>query len=99
VLQDFPGALERILAACSENVYLTFDVDVCDPSWMGATGTPEPGGLNYYQVRDLLRAVCTQKNVVGLDCVELIGGDDAAAFAVARLLYKAMGYLSEAPRT
>jgi agmatinase len=97
VLADFPGALEKILAACSENVYLSFDVDVCDPSWMGATGTPEPGGLNYYQVRDLLRAVCTQKKVVGLDCVELIGGDDAAAFAVARLLYKAMGYLSEKP--
>lgn len=98
MLADFSGSLEKILAECSDNVYLSFDVDVCDPSWMGATGTPEPGGLNYYQVRDLIRAICTHKNVIGLDCVELIGGDDAAAFAVARLLYKAMGYLSEAPR-
>ena len=95
VLADFPGTIEKVLAACSENVYLTFDVDVCDPSWMSATGTPEPGGLGYYQVRDLLRAVCTQKKVLGLDCVELMGGDAAAAFAVARLLYKTIGYLSE----
>ncbi len=62
---------------------------------MSATGTPEPGGLSYYQVRDLLRAVCTQKKVLGLDCVELIGGDPAAAFAVARMLYKSIGYLSQ----
>lgn len=95
VLADFSGTLDKVLAACGENVYVTFDVDVCDPSWMSATGTPEPGGLSYYQVRDLLRAVCTQKKVLGLDCVELIGGDPAAAFAVARMLYKSIGYLSQ----
>ena len=51
---------------------------------MAAKGSP----------RDLLRAVCTDRRVLGLDCVELIGGDPAAAFAAARLLYKTMGYLS-----
>lgn len=95
VLADFPAAIEKVLAACSDNVYITFDVDVCDPSWISATGTPEPGGLSYYQVRDLLRAACRRKKVLGLDCVELMGGDPAAAFAVARLLYKTIGYLSE----
>jgi len=95
ISDDFPAALEEIINSLGDNVYLTFDVDVCDPSWMPDTGTPEPGGLNFYQVRDILRAVCTRKNVVGLDCVELIGGHPASAFAVARLLYKAMGYLSE----
>lgn len=95
VLADFSGTVEKVLAACSENVYITFDVDVCDPSWISATGTPEPGGLGYYQVRDLLRAACRHKKVLGLDCVELMGGDPAAAFAVARLLYKTIGYLSE----
>ena len=94
ILQDFKSALPEILAACGENVYITFDVDVCDPSWINATGTPEPGGLDFYQVRDILREVCTQRKVLGLDCVELIGGDPAAAFAIARLLYKTMGYLS-----
>lgn len=97
VLGDFSGTLEQILAKLSNDVYITFDVDVCDPSWMPNTGTPEPGGLSYYQVRDILRAVCTgnpERRVRGLDCVELIGGDPASAFAVARLLYKTMGYLS-----
>ncbi len=94
VLGDFAAAIPQILNSLSDDVYLTFDVDVCDPSWMPDTGTPEPGGLSFYQVRDLLRAVCTQKRVHALDCVELIGGHPASAFAVARLLYKTMGYLS-----
>ena len=95
VLNDFPAALSQILGSLGDDVYLTFDVDVCDPSWMPDTGTPEPGGLSYYQVRDIMRAVCQQKRVRALDCVELIGGNPASAFAIARLLYKTMGYLSE----
>ncbi|HVF84413.1 MAG TPA: agmatinase [Abditibacteriaceae bacterium] len=95
VLDDWDKAIEKIVNSLSNDVYLTFDVDVCDPSWMPDTGTPEPGGLGYYQVRDLLREVCRRKNVVAVDCVELMGGHPASAFAVARLLYKCMGYLSE----
>lgn len=98
VLRDFAGTLSQVLDALSDEVYITFDVDVCDPSWMPDTGTPEPGGLSYYQVRDILRTVCTQRKVLGLDCVELIGGHPASAFACARLLYKTMGYLSEEPQ-
>ncbi len=95
VLGDFSGALQQILDSLGDDVYITFDVDSCDPSWMPDTGTPEPGGLSFYQVRDILRAVCHAKRVRGVDCVELIGGHPASAFAVARLLYKTMGYLSE----
>ncbi len=95
VLEDWPNAIEQIVNSLSDDVFITFDVDVCDPSWIPATGTPEPGGLGYYQVRDLLREVCRRKNVVALDCVELMGGHPASAFAIARLLYKCMGYLSE----
>lgn len=94
VLQDFEGALGEIIDSLSSEVYITFDVDVCDPSWVPDTGTPEPGGLSYYQVRDILRTVCAEREVIGLDCVELIGGHAASAFAIARLLYKTMGYLS-----
>jgi agmatinase len=94
VLGNFDGAVQQIIDSLGLDVYVTFDVDVCDPSWMPDTGTPEPGGLSYYQVRDILRAVCTQRRVLGLDCVELIGGHPASAFAVARLLFKTMGYLS-----
>jgi agmatinase len=96
VLHDFDGAVEKILATLGPEIYLTFDVDVCNPSWVPDTGTPEPGGLSFYQVRDLMRAVATQRNIVALDCVELIGGHAASAFAVARLLYKTMGYISTA---
>jgi agmatinase len=95
VIGDFDGTLQQILDNLSDDVYLTFDVDVCDPSWMPDTGTPEPGGLSYYQVRNIIRAVCLQKRVRAVDCVELIGGNPASAFAIARLLYKTMGYLSE----
>lgn len=99
VLNDFSGSLERVLESLSDNVYISFDVDACDPSWMPDTGTPEPGGLSFYQVRDILREVCERRRVVGMDCVELIGGHPASAFAVARLLYKAMGYLSANDKT
>ncbi len=94
MLRDFDGAVETIVESLAPDVYITFDVDVCDPSWMPDTGTPEPGGLSYYQVRDILRAVCARRRVIGIDCVELLGGHPASAFAVARLLYKTMGYLS-----
>jgi agmatinase len=92
VLADFLGSVQAIADCLGPNLYITFDVDVCDPSWMPDTGTPEPGGLGYYQVRDLLRAACANRRVVGIDCVELIGGHPASAFAAARLLYKTMGY-------
>jgi agmatinase len=95
IVHDWPRALEEIMSHIGPDVYFTFDVDGCDPSWMPSTGTPEPGGLGYYQVVDVLRAVCTQRNVRAFDCVELIGGHPASAFAVARLLYKAMGYIAQ----
>ncbi len=87
--------LEEISAALGERLYITFDVDACDPSWMPDTGTPEPGGLGFYMVRDILKMACHGRQVLGADCVELIGGHPASAFAVARLLYKMVGYISE----
>jgi len=88
--------LAEIEASLGQNLYITFDVDACDPSWMPDTGTPEPGGLSFYAVRDILKMACAKRQVLGADCVELIGGHPASAFAVARLLYKMMGYISEA---
>ena len=94
IVEDFAAHLPKILEKLEGAVYLSFDVDGCDPSWVPETGTPEPGGLSFYQTQSLLRAVCTQTQVRALDCVELIGGHDPSAFAVARLLYKTMGYLN-----
>lgn len=97
ILRDFDDSLNWILEKVSGDVYLTFDVDGCDPSWMPDTGTPEPGGFSFYQVRDLFQAICQKSDVRvrAFDCVELIGGHPASAFAVARLIYKVMGYVSE----
>jgi agmatinase len=86
----------KIEMQLSKNVYLTIDVDVFDPSVIPATGTPEPGGLFWYEILDILRGVCLTKNIVGLDLVELAPrpGDHASDFTIAKLLYKLIGYIS-----
>jgi agmatinase len=76
-----------------EHIYITFDVDCFDASIMPATGTPEPGGLTWYQVMDLLHKVCTKRIVCGFDVVELapIPTMHAPDFTAAKLVYKLMG--------
>ncbi len=75
-------------------VYVTFDLDALDPSVMPATGTPEPGGLSWYQALEILRAVTRTYPVVGADVVELapIPGMVAPDFLAAKLAYKIIGY-------
>ncbi len=76
-----------------EQIYITFDVDCFDASIMPATGTPEPGGLTWYQVMDLLHRITASKKVCGFDVVELapIPAMHAPDFTVAKLVYKLMG--------
>ncbi len=83
-------ALEKI----TDDVYITFDLDAFDPSILPATGTPEPGGLNWYTVTDFLKKVFEEKNVVGFDIVELapIVGHKASEFLAAKLYYKMLSY-------
>ncbi|MDD3130563.1 MAG: agmatinase [Bacteroidales bacterium] len=78
----------------TENVFITIDLDVFDPSIMPSTGTPEPGGLYWYQVIKFLRRVVEEKNVVGFDVVELAPVDDNKApdFLAAKLVYKLLTY-------
>jgi agmatinase len=75
-------------------VFITFDVDVFDWSVVRSTGTPEPGGLLWNEAIDLLRTIFSAKNVVGFDVVELSynPNDPNSAFAVAKLIYKMIGY-------
>ena len=86
--------MEEAISHLSENVYITIDVDVFDPAYVPATGTPEPGGLDWYQVTRFLNRVFQSRRVVGFDAVELCPqpGQIASDFLVARLLYKMMGY-------
>lgn len=86
--------VDEIVAACGPCVYVTIDVDVFDPSIMPSTGTPVPGGLGWYQVLALLRAIAKRRRIVGADCMELspIPGLAAPDVLVARLAYKLIGY-------
>lgn len=92
--QPVSAWLGRALDALPDELYVTVDLDVLDPSIMPATGTPEPGGLDWYRTLELLRAVATAKRIVGFDVVELcpIPGLVAPDFLAAKLVYKLLGY-------
>ena len=78
-----------------QNVYLSIDLDVLDPSIMPSTGTPQPGGLDWYEMIGLLERVVTGRNVLGFDVVELCPqpGIPASDFTAAKLIYKLMGLI------
>lgn len=78
----------------SKHTYVTIDLDALDPSEMPAVGTPEPGGLHWYQLLDLFREICHRTTVVGMDVVELcpMQGQTRADFLAAKLVYKMIGY-------
>jgi agmatinase len=86
--------IKKVVSKLSDNVYITIDLDVLDPSIMPSTGTPEPGGLFWYDILTLLRSVCEKKNVVGFDVVELCPDDKnkASDFLAAKLIYKLLSY-------
>jgi agmatinase len=86
--------ISDVVELLTENVYLTVDLDVFDPSIMPATGTPEPGGLGWYEVIELIHAVCSRRNLVGFDLVELCPRENlwGSDFLAAKLLYKTLTY-------
>jgi agmatinase len=86
--------IPKIVNKLSEKVYLTIDLDVFDPSIMPSTGTPEPGGLEWYYVLELMRNVFRERNVVGFDIVELCPNKNNKApdFLAAKLIYKLLSY-------
>jgi agmatinase len=92
--QGLPLDEEAIVSALSEEVYITIDLDVLDPSIMSAVSTPEPGGLSWYEVLRILRNVAQEKHIVGCDLVELCPkeGPSSCAFLAAKLAYKLIGY-------
>ena len=74
----------------NKTVYLTFDVDGLDSSIMPATGTPEPGGLLWYEALSIIKIATKNSNIVGADVNELapIKGFNSYNFLVAKLVYK-----------
>ncbi|MCZ6553469.1 MAG: agmatinase [SAR324 cluster bacterium] len=86
--------VERLAALGHRDVYITIDLDGLDPALVPATGTPEPGGLQWYETLALLRKVAEDRCVIGFDVTELapIPGLHAPNYLAARLAYKLMGY-------
>lgn len=96
---DDPQTIKRIVKRLKRKVYITIDADVFDPAVVPAVGTPEPGGLGWYDTTALLKEVAAQREVVGFDVVELCPreGPLSSAFFIARLVYKLIGYSFTSP--
>jgi len=84
-----------------KEIYLTIDVDGLDPSVIPGTGTPEPGGLGWYQTLSLIESIASQRKIIGFDCVELAPqrGSSISEFTAARLVYQVMGIISRSLRS
>jgi agmatinase len=84
----------KALDKLTDNVYITIDLDVFDPSLMPSTGTPEPGGPDYFEIIHFLRDVIRRKNVVGFDIVELCPSptNKAPDFIAAKIIYQLLSY-------
>lgn len=88
---------EEAISHLTENVYITIDIDGLDPSLVPTTGTPEPGGLGWYDALGIVRAVAGSRKIVGLDVTELAPtpGNSSPDFLTAKLVYKSLGYIFE----
>lgn len=89
--------MDNAIDLMTDNVYITFDLDALDPSIMPSTGTPEPGGMLWYETIEFLKRVFEEKNVVGFDIVELCPNelDKSSDFLAAKLYYKMLSYKFE----
>jgi len=89
----------KALNLLTKNVYITIDLDVFDPSIMPSTGTPEPGGPDYYELLHFLRDVISNRNVVGFDVVELCPSqtNKSPDFVAAKIIYQLLSYRFAGP--
>lgn len=86
--------MDSAIDQMTKNVFITIDLDAFDPSIMPSTGTPEPGGLLWYETLDFLKRIFAEKNVVGFDIVELCPNPEekSSDFLAAKLYYKMLSY-------
>ncbi len=87
--------IDEAVDSLTENVYLTIDIDGLDPSIVPTTGTPEPGGLGWYETLTLIRKLAEKRRIVGMDLVEYsyFENYDSPAFLCAKLVYKSLSYI------
>jgi len=95
-----PMWMNKVLNKLTAQVFITIDLDGFDPSIMPSTGTPEPGGLTWYQVIDFIKLVAAKRNVVGFDIMELCPNENNKApdFLAAKLYYKILSYVFSNPK-
>jgi len=88
--------MKEAISRLSDKVYLSIDLDFLDPSIMPAVGTPEPGGLGWYETLKFLRLLTKDKKILGIDIVELCPApqDIPSSFTAAKLIYKLIAYLT-----
>jgi agmatinase len=81
----------------TDKVFITIDLDVFDGAMMPSTGTPEPGGMGWYDVINFLKKVAQQRQIIGFDIVELLPRpqNPAPNFVAAKLYYKLLSYIFE----
>lgn len=95
-LFNFDGLKETVEKLKGKNVYFTIDLDVMDPSVFPGTGTPEPGGVAFDELRRAAQLVCDNLNIVGCDVNELSphydqsGASTAAACKIVREMLLAL---------
>jgi agmatinase len=94
--------IDDAVDSLSDEVYLTIDIDGLDPSIVPTTGTPEPGGLGWYETLALIRRIAEKKRIVGMDLVEYsyFENYDSPAFLCSKLVYKTLSYIfqNEVPK-
>jgi agmatinase len=95
------GLYTKAIDKLTKNVYITIDLDVFDPSLMPSTGTPEPGGPQYFELMHFLREVIKSRNVVGFDVVELCPSETNKSpdFIAAKIIYQLLSYRFSCPPT
>lgn len=94
-IHDNDRWMDKAISKLSKNVYVTIDLDVFDPAFMPSTGTPEPGGLDWYRITRFLKKVAAKWNIVGFDVVELLPRKEAPApeYLAAKLVYTLLSYI------
>jgi len=92
---EMPMWKDTVINNLLENVYISIDLDVFDPSLVPAVGTPEPGGIGWYETLDLLKEIAKDRKIIGFDVVELCPIKDMVAsdFLAAKLVYRLLGYV------
>lgn len=91
---------DKVSRLLSKNIYISIDMDVFDPAIMPVVGMPEPGGIGWYEFLEFLYMVIMEKNVVGMDVVELCPMPDhhSSNFFAAKLIYRLLGYMFSSKR-